>query len=90
MTRTMTASITFEDGWYIAQCLEVDIVSQGETEKLALEYLTEALELYVEPPTATLTPRYFTVRTSGPAKNSGYTLIRAGSLGGPLFVPLAR
>jgi len=57
MTRTMTASITFEDGWYIAQCLEVDIVSQGETETLALENLKEALELYFEPPTATLTPR---------------------------------
>ena len=31
MKRTFTASITHEANWYIARCLEVDVVSQGET-----------------------------------------------------------
>ncbi len=57
MIRTMTASITLEEGWFIAQCLEVDVVSQGESEEQSLENLKEALELYFEPPTATVTPR---------------------------------
>ncbi len=56
MKRTMTASVIFEDGWFIAQCLEVDVVSQGESEREALANLKEALELYFEPPTATVMP----------------------------------
>lgn len=47
---TFTASIWQEDNWFIAQCLEVDIASQGESEEEALDNLTEALELYFEPP----------------------------------------
>lgn len=56
MTRTFTASVWQEDDWYIAQCLEVDVASQGETEEAALRNLKEALELYFEPPTASLAP----------------------------------
>lgn len=56
MKRTFTASLTREDGWYIAQCLEVDVASQGETEEEALANLREALELYFEPPTPTIAP----------------------------------
>jgi len=56
MTRTFNASVWQEDGWYIAQCLEVDVASQGETEEEALRNLKEALELYFEPPTASLAP----------------------------------
>ncbi len=37
----------------MAQCLEVDIASQGETEQEALDNLWEALELHFEPPQAT-------------------------------------
>ena len=48
--QTFTASIWREDNWFIAQCLEVDIASQGESEKEALDNLIEALELYFEPP----------------------------------------
>ncbi len=48
--QTFTASIWQEDNWFIAQCLEVDIASQGESEEEALDNLTEALELYFEPP----------------------------------------
>ena len=48
--QTFTACIWQEDNWFIAQCLEVDIASQGESEEEALDNLAEALELYFEPP----------------------------------------
>lgn len=57
MTKMFTASITVEDGWFVAQCLEVDVASQGASEPEAIANLKEALELYFEPPTATTTPR---------------------------------
>jgi predicted RNase H-like HicB family nuclease len=37
-----------EDDWYIAQCLEVDVASQGHTIDEALANLAEAVELYLE------------------------------------------
>jgi predicted RNase H-like HicB family nuclease len=57
MTRTFTASVTVEDGWFVAQCLEVDVASQGMSEQEAVAHLKEALELYFDPPTATAMPR---------------------------------
>jgi hypothetical protein len=57
MKRQFTASVWREDDWYVAQCLEVDVASQGDTEAEALENLREALELYFEPPTPTVAPR---------------------------------
>lgn len=33
---------------FVAQCLEVDVVSQGETEQSALDNLAEAVTLYIE------------------------------------------
>ncbi len=56
MTQTFTASIWQEGDWYVAQCLEVDVASQGATEQEALDNLREALELYFMPPVATITP----------------------------------
>jgi predicted RNase H-like HicB family nuclease len=56
MKQHFTASITQEEGWFVAQCLEVDVASQGESEDEALANLREALELYFEPPTPTLRP----------------------------------
>ena len=56
MKRTLTASVTKEGNWYVAQCLEVDVASQGETVDDALANLREALELHFEPPTATIVP----------------------------------
>ena len=53
MKRTFTASITQEGAWSIAQCLEVNVVSQGETAEEALANLGEALTLYLTPPVAT-------------------------------------
>ena len=37
-----------EGGYYISQCLDVDISSFGKTKKEALKMLREALELYFE------------------------------------------
>lgn len=54
--QTFTASIWQEGNWFIAQCLEVDIASQGESEAEALANLTEALELYFEFPQPSLEP----------------------------------
>lgn len=56
MKRPFTASIWREGKWYVAQCLEIDIASQGESEEEALANLQEALELHFEPPTATEPP----------------------------------
>jgi predicted RNase H-like HicB family nuclease len=56
MKRTFTASITHEGDWFIAQCLEVDVASQGETAEEALANLGEALSLYFTPPVATALP----------------------------------
>ena len=56
MKRQFTASVWREGDWYIAQCLEVDVASQGETEDEALANLREALQLYFEPPTPTAAP----------------------------------
>lgn len=56
MKKTLTAYLTQEDGWYVAQCLEVDVASQGESEVEALSNLREALHLHFEPPAATILP----------------------------------
>ena len=42
------AAITREDGGYVAQCLELDVASQGDTPEAALVNLKEALELRLE------------------------------------------
>jgi predicted RNase H-like HicB family nuclease len=56
LKRTFTASIMQEGDWYVAQCLEVDVASQGETEVEALVNLREALALHFTPPVATELP----------------------------------
>ena len=56
-TQTFTASIRQEDKWFIAQCLEVDVSSQGKNEDEAINNLREALELYFEPPRPTVMPK---------------------------------
>lgn len=57
MKRPFAASVWREGHWYVAQCLELDVASQGETEAEALTNLKEALELYFEPPQATRPPQ---------------------------------
>ena len=56
-TQTFTASILQEEEMFIAQCLEIDIASQGESEDDAINNLKEALELYLEPPRPTVMPK---------------------------------
>ncbi len=51
-----SAVVTREGRWFVSQCLEYDIASQGETEESALANLREALELHFEEPKATITP----------------------------------
>ncbi|MFB9907479.1 type II toxin-antitoxin system HicB family antitoxin [Allokutzneria oryzae] len=46
--RTLTAAIHQEEDWYVAQCLEIDVASQGKTIQEALANLAEAVELYLE------------------------------------------
>ena len=56
MGRPFAATVVREGKWYVSQCLEVDVASQGETEEEALANLREALELHFEPPHATRPP----------------------------------
>lgn len=44
---TFTAAAHQEDDWYVAQCLEVDVASQGQTQE-ALADLADAVGLYLE------------------------------------------
>lgn len=57
MKRPFTATVWREGDWYVSQCLEVDVASQGETEDEALANLKEALELHFEAPQATPPPK---------------------------------
>lgn len=57
MKRPFAATVWREGDWYVSQCLEVDVASQGETEEEALANLKEALELHFEPPQAARPPK---------------------------------
>ncbi len=52
MKREFKASVSREGDWFVAQCLEADVASQGPTEEQALANLEEALALHIEPPRA--------------------------------------
>ncbi|MDE0673829.1 MAG: type II toxin-antitoxin system HicB family antitoxin [Acidimicrobiia bacterium] len=54
--KQLTAVVRQEDGWFIAQALEVDVASQGKSPNVALDNLAEALELHFEPPRPTALP----------------------------------
>lgn len=47
-THTLTAVLHREGAMYVATCLEVGTVSQGESIELAIANLREATELYLE------------------------------------------
>jgi len=61
MKQTFTVTIWQEGDWFVAQCLEVDVASQGESPQEALDNLREALELHFEPPVATAMPEIQTI-----------------------------
>jgi predicted RNase H-like HicB family nuclease len=45
---SVTVVVSREDDRYVAQCLEVDVSSFGDTQEEALAMVTEALELWFE------------------------------------------
>lgn len=45
---SVTVVVSREDDRYVAQCLEVDVSSFGDTHEEALEMVTEALELWFD------------------------------------------
>lgn len=57
MKRDFRTSVWQEGEWFVAQCLEVDVASQGPTEDEALGNLAEALRLHFTTPLATVSPR---------------------------------
>jgi predicted RNase H-like HicB family nuclease len=59
--RPFAATVWREGKWYVSQCLEVDVASQGETEEAGLDSLKEALELHFEPPQAARPPMVRTI-----------------------------
>ncbi len=56
MRKNLNAAIWQEDKWFIAQCLEVDVASQGATPDEAMDNLREALTLHFTLPFATVMP----------------------------------
>ena len=54
MKQRFSASIWQEGEWFIAQCVQVDVASQGATEDEALENLRDALQLHFSSPVATI------------------------------------
>ena len=52
-----TASVWREGKWFVAQCIEVDVASQGRSESAALKNLSDALSLHFTPPAATQAPK---------------------------------
>ncbi|HXF41861.1 MAG TPA: type II toxin-antitoxin system HicB family antitoxin [Blastocatellia bacterium] len=61
MKQSFTASVWQEGEWYIAQCIQLDVASQGATEDEALDNLRDALELHFTPPVATVLPNVRTI-----------------------------
>ena len=54
--RVVTASVWKEGDWFVAQALDADVASQGESPEEALGNLREALELHFESPVPTSWP----------------------------------
>lgn len=61
MKQKFSASVFREGDWYVAQCLEVDVASQGESEEEALENLKDAIELHFESPAPAIVPEIKTI-----------------------------
>ena len=54
MERNLNYVVYFEDGAFIARCLDVEVASEGDTREGAVANLREALELYFEDHTSVL------------------------------------
>ena len=62
MKKRFSVTVWNEDDLLVAQCLDVDVASQGKAENEALVNLREALELHYEPPTATVAPHVTSIK----------------------------
>ncbi|OGF54887.1 MAG: hypothetical protein A2Z21_06375 [Candidatus Fraserbacteria bacterium RBG_16_55_9] len=67
MKRKFNATVWQESKWFVAQCLDVDVASQGETEQEALKNLREALELHFEEPRGAIAPQIVAVEAEVPS-----------------------
>jgi predicted RNase H-like HicB family nuclease len=70
MSNVFTAAVHQEEDWYVAQCLEVDVASQGESVPEALSNLAEAVGLYLDEfddPHPTATPLVTSFQVPGAA-----------------------
>jgi predicted RNase H-like HicB family nuclease len=47
-TLHLTAAVTREGDWYVARCLEVEAVSQGDTVERAIANLKDVVEVYLD------------------------------------------
>lgn len=61
MIEKFTATVWQEGDWYVAQCREFEIASQGRTKDEALNNLAEAIELHFESPVATIMPEVIAI-----------------------------
>jgi predicted RNase H-like HicB family nuclease len=61
MKRPFSATIWREGDWFVSQCVDLDVASQGRTEEEALDNLRDALELHFELPVATHPPAVFQI-----------------------------
>lgn len=52
LTKPRFAAIWHEDSWFIAQCLDPDVASQGDSREQALDNLREALRLHFSEPSS--------------------------------------
>ena len=48
MSKLFTVTITKDDDWFVAKCLENSVASQGKTMDEAMDNLREAVALYYE------------------------------------------
>lgn len=61
MVKDFLATVWQEGDWFVAQCVQVDVASQGESVESALANLREALELHFTEPVATIAPKMYTI-----------------------------
>ena len=56
MKKHFSASLWREGDWFVAQCLDIDVSSQGRSDDEALANLKEALELHFDEPRTSTAP----------------------------------
>ncbi len=95
MKRRFSASLWREGDWIVAQCLELDVASQGRSEVEAVANLKEALELQLQEPRASTTPSVWPprIRTVPVESSCGHLdmagfVARAPAIGVAVFAPL--